>query len=145
MLEVGHYADLTDDEVLFLKRRFVLTPGTDGLPAPPPTKSFINLGSLFDVDIDSVTDGQSIVYDADTGTWVPGSGGGGGGGSFPITFVQNTPLEVWNVTHALPYKPSVMVLDNTDQEILVEIRFPDANTIQIGPLATPDTGKVVYR
>ena len=36
-----------------------------------------NLSQLKDVDIDTPTDGQTLVYDSVTGMWVNGSGGGG--------------------------------------------------------------------
>ena len=38
-----------------------------------------NLGDIGDVNVSGVTDGQSLVYNAGTATWVPGSGSGSGG------------------------------------------------------------------
>jgi Concanavalin A-like lectin/glucanases superfamily len=41
------------------------------------------LDALTDVDTTGVVDGNALVYDAGTSTWVPGAGGGGGGGAEP--------------------------------------------------------------
>src|SRR5690606_26068441 len=37
------------------------------------------LDDLSDVDTSGVQDGDALVYDGDTSSWVPGTGGGGGG------------------------------------------------------------------
>lgn len=39
-----------------------------------------SLGDLGDVDLTGLTDGDTLVWDAGTSTWIPGAGGGGGGG-----------------------------------------------------------------
>lgn len=48
---------------------FVASPSSLGLAA--------RLGQLADVDVAGVTDGQALLYEDSTDTWVPGSGGGG--------------------------------------------------------------------
>jgi hypothetical protein len=39
------------------------------------------LGSLTDVNLTGLVDGNALVYDAGASEWVPGAGGGGGGGA----------------------------------------------------------------
>lgn len=40
----------------------------------------IGIGGLNDVDLDDLEDGDALVWDEDTQSWIPGEGGGGGGG-----------------------------------------------------------------
>src|SRR5690606_12485592 len=42
----------------------------------------VALDALTDVDTSGVQDGDALVYDADTSTWIPGAGGGGGGNAY---------------------------------------------------------------
>lgn len=42
------------------------------------------LSGLTDVDISNPTDGQTLVYNAESGKWENGAGGGGGGGGGPL-------------------------------------------------------------
>lgn len=54
-----------------------------------PNLSYIDLNGLTDVDLTGLVDGNSLVYDAATSTWIPGEGGGGGS----ITVSSTAPLE----------------------------------------------------
>jgi len=47
-------------------------------PRAPSTPGSHVLNSHSDVNTVGVTDGQALVYDQGTGTWIPGDGGGGG-------------------------------------------------------------------
>lgn len=54
-----------------------------------PNLSYIDLDGLTDVDLTGLVDGNSLVYDAATSTWIPGEGGGGGS----ITVSSTAPSE----------------------------------------------------
>jgi hypothetical protein len=54
-----------------------------------PNLGFVNLDGLTDVDLTGLVDGNSIVYDEATETWIPGEGGGGGS----ITVSSTAPSE----------------------------------------------------
>ena len=54
-----------------------------------PNLSYIDLDGLTDVDLTGLVDGNSLVYDSATSTWIPGEGGGGGS----ITVSSTAPSE----------------------------------------------------
>jgi hypothetical protein len=54
-----------------------------------PNLGFVNLDGLTDVDLTGLADGNSIIYDEATETWIPGEGGGGGS----ITVSSTAPSE----------------------------------------------------
>lgn len=54
-----------------------------------PNLGFVNLDGLTDVDLTGLVDGNSLVYDEATETWIPGEGGGGGS----ITVSSTAPSE----------------------------------------------------
>jgi hypothetical protein len=56
-----------------------------------------SLGSLNDVDLDPPpSDGDALVYDSATDTWIPGAGGGGGGGD--TVTIQASAADVLSVS-----------------------------------------------
>ncbi len=56
----------------------------DGTPA------IGDLDDLGDVNTSGVADGDTLVWDAGTSTWVPGAGGGGGGAASPTVLFDDT-------------------------------------------------------
>lgn len=56
-------------------------PGPQGDKGDPGSTT---LDGLTDVDVSGATDGQVLTYDADTSTWVPGTGGGGGSDTYTV-------------------------------------------------------------
>lgn len=51
---------------------------------------FKRLAELLDVDTSGVADGDALVYDDATGTWIPGAGGGGGGAPTDADYLVGT-------------------------------------------------------
>lgn len=49
------------------------------------------------------------------------------------TFIHNQTVAstLWTINHGLNRWPSVMVVDSTKREVIVGVRYIDANTIQI--------------
>lgn len=48
------------------------------------------LSGLTDVDINNPTDGQTLVYNAESGKWENGAGGGGAGNVIPVITLNRT-------------------------------------------------------
>lgn len=59
------------------------------------------LDDLTDVDTTGVADGDVLVYDADTSTWVPGEGGGGSANASYSEKVGDTSETTFNIEHSL--------------------------------------------
>lgn len=55
-------------------------------------------------------------------------GGGGGGGGASFVFTQSAPAATWVIDHHLGLIPDVLVLDNTGQQMIAELRFPSNQT-----------------
>lgn len=53
-----------------------------------------SIGALADVNLDQLNDGDVLIYNSQTQSWIPGeqSGGGGGGSGASITVSDNAPL-----------------------------------------------------
>lgn len=67
-------------------------PGPKGEKGDKGDPGSTTLDGLTDVDASSATDGQVLTYDADTETWVPGTGGGGGDTyTVKVNFGDTTP------------------------------------------------------
>lgn len=61
-----------------------------------------------------------------------GSGGGtGGGGSQTFEFSQSNAASVWTVNHGLFAYPTVLVIDDSGQELLAELHYPNDQTVVI--------------
>lgn len=100
------------------------------------------LNDLTDVDTTGVADGDALVYDADTSTWVPGTGGGGGGSysatigdgsntSFQIQHdlgTQDLVVQLWDLTGAVPVEATA----DADS-----IEATDADTVTVTFAAPP--------
>ena len=52
--------------------------GMGGVSVPPPAPGSIDLDDLGDVDTSGVADGDTLVYDAGTSTWLVGAPASGG-------------------------------------------------------------------
>lgn len=57
--------------------------------------------------------------------------GGGGSAASRYEHTQAVPAATWTINHGLGLIPSVTVVGTDDQEVKVEIHFPDANTVVI--------------
>lgn len=55
-------------------------------------------------------------------------GGGGGGGGASYVHEQTTPAATWVIDHHLSLIPDVLILDNTGQQMIAELRFPSNQT-----------------
>ena len=85
------------------------------------------LGDLLDVNVGSIADGQTIIYDAASGTYIPGSGGGGTTIGSAVT--GGTPNEILFVDAS----------GNLAQS--ADLTFDDAtNTLTTGKLVAGGTG-----
>ena len=86
----------------------------------------LKLGDLADVDTTGVTDGQVIIYDAATQTWIPGDRGGSPGG--PFNSIQFNDNGTFNGNAGLLY-------DGTNITLLGQINagtFTDGTTVITG-------------
>lgn len=64
-----------------------------------------------------------------------------GGGTYMHT--QTTPAAVWTAAHNLGRYPSVSIVDHLGNLMLADVRFVDADTVQIAH-AAPTIGKVYF-
>lgn len=53
------------------------------------------------------------------------------GGAVAHTYVQPSPQNVWTITHPLDFHPAVSVVDSAGTTVEGDIRYLDAQTIQI--------------
>lgn len=58
-------------------------------------------------------------------------GPAGPAGGEAIVFVQNTPLQVWTITHNLSRFPSITVVNSALDEVEGDVTYLDSNSIQV--------------
>lgn len=55
------------------------------------------------------------------------TGAGGSTGGLRYTHTQTVPSSSWTVAHGLGTKPGVLVIENSGQELLAEVHYPNDN------------------
>lgn len=70
----------------------------------------------------------------------PGSGGVADGPDKNYTHNQLVASATWNIVHNLNKKPSIVLVNNTDDMIYGEVRFIDNNNITV-TFSSPESGK----
>ena len=95
--------------------------------------SFVNLvEDLEDVDVSSVSDGDTLIYNAQNQTWEAGSAGGGGGGSLVVTLTPGTGVTVNFAT--MTQSQSVILSSN---KTYAEIKAVDDVIFKVVDTSTP--------
>jgi hypothetical protein len=56
------------------------------------------------------------------------AGGGGGGAGASFTYHQTVAAATWVIDHHLGFIPNVLILDNSGQQLIAEIRHPSDQT-----------------
>jgi hypothetical protein len=87
----------------------------------------VSLSDLFDVNIDEVVDGQALVYDSASNSWIPGEGGGGA--SFTISPTPPESPGVGDVWYSSLDGNSYIFYEDEDSSQWVEMSNP-----AIGPV-----------
>lgn len=96
----------------------------------------------FQVNILIVERFRSIIEMEVSGNASNGAGGGGsGGGDLHLTFIQSMASATWTINHSLGKNPSVVVVDDSDVEIIGDIEYVTSNQIVIR-FSEAITGKV---
>jgi hypothetical protein len=90
----------------------------------------INSGESINVSVSQPTLQNTIVIPRPT-TSVSVNGVTGGGGDAHYAHTQSTPEAVWEVTHNLGKKPSVIVVDSADTVVMGEIEYINLNSVRL--------------
>lgn len=82
-----------------------------------------------------------VTPDTTSGTYTPGNNqhitaiwsatSGGGGGAVSYTHVQSIPAAVWSITHPLPFRPNVSLVDTADDVIEGDVSYDSASLITV--------------
>lgn len=90
----------------------------------------INSGEQINVSVQQPTLQNTIVIPRPT-TSLSIKGVTGGGGDAHYTHVQGVAEAIWEVTHNLNKRPSVTVVDSTDNIVFGEVEYLTMNTIRL--------------
>jgi len=90
----------------------------------------INSGDSINVSVGQPTLQNTVVIPRPT-TSVSVKGVTGGGGDAHYSHTQSTPESVWEVTHNLGKKPSVIVVDSADTVVMGGIEYVTLNTVRL--------------
>jgi hypothetical protein len=90
----------------------------------------INSGEQINVSVQQPTVQTTIVVPRPT-TSLSIKGVTGGGGDAHFVYEQNMPSATWEVTHNLGKKPSVVVVDTTENTVVGDIQYTSLNTLTI--------------
>jgi hypothetical protein len=90
----------------------------------------INSGESINVSVGQPTLQNTVVIPKPT-TSVSVKGVTGGGGDAHYAHTQSTPEAVWEVTHNLGKKPSVIVVDSADTVVMGEIEYINLNSVRL--------------
>ena len=90
----------------------------------------INSGESINVSVGQPTLQNTVVIPRPT-TSVSVKGVTGGGGDAHYAHTQSTPEAVWEVTHNLGKKPSVIVVDSADTVVMGEIEYINLNSVRL--------------
>jgi hypothetical protein len=90
----------------------------------------INSGEQINVSVQQPTLQNTIVIPRPT-TSLSIKGVTGGGGDAHYTHVQGVAEAIWEVTHNLNKRPSVTVVDYTDNIVFGEVEYLTMNTIRL--------------
>lgn len=154
ILNLGEWAALSDFEYKSLVPRYKLTPGRSTIEGGQ-TKAIFKLSDLADVAISGIDDGLTIIWDEDTGVFIPGTslvgpkgdkgdkgdegetgqtgstGPQGPSGGVPYHYVQADPANDVTIMHNLGAIPNVIVIDSAGTEVEGEIQYIDLNTVRL--------------
>jgi len=90
----------------------------------------VTLGSLEDVDTSGAVDGQTLVYDANSDSWIPGEGGS----SFAISETAPTPAEAGDVWYNSSTGKTYIYYTDVDGSQWVEIASTTVGFLDIDQL-----------
>jgi hypothetical protein len=90
----------------------------------------INSGESINVSVSQSTLQNTVVIPRPT-TSLSIKGVTGGGGDAHYAHTQSTPEAVWEVTHNLGKKPSVIVVDSADTVVMGEIEYINLNSVRL--------------
>lgn len=90
----------------------------------------INSGDQINVSVQQPTLQNTIVIPRPT-TSVSIKGVTGGGGDAHYTHVQGVAEATWEVTHDLNKRPSVTVVDSTDNIVFGEVEYLTMNSVRL--------------
>lgn len=110
----------------------------------------LTLGSLADVDTRGAQDGQALVYDYSSGTWIPGVVAGGGvqsdwnqTDSSKLDFIKNKPtLSISDATITIGNSSVTVVKTTGSQNVSGEKRFLD--NVYIGSNTTSNFKRIYF-
>ncbi len=107
--------------------------------APEPVLRGDVMPSPVPYDYDELASGRSFMYEWEH--WVDkiqhqvdsliANGGSGGGGGASYVHTQSTATSQWTINHYLNTKPGVTVVDNSGQELLAELHYPNNSTVLV--------------
>jgi hypothetical protein len=90
----------------------------------------INSGESINVSVSQPTLQNTVVIPRPT-TSLSIKGVTGGGGDAHYAHTQSIPEAVWEVTHNLGKKPSVVVVDSADTVVMGEIEYINLNSVRL--------------
>jgi len=90
----------------------------------------INSGESINVSVGQPTLQNTVVIPRPT-TSVSVKGVTGGGADAHYSHTQSTPESVWEVTHNLGKKPSVIVVDSADTVVMGGIEYINLNSVRL--------------
>jgi hypothetical protein len=92
-----------------------------------------NPNQVVEVSGPTVTELVAVVQDSVTLLTVAeqGPAGVGGGSDAAYTHNQSVASALWTAAHNLGKFPSVMVVDNLKAELMADVTYVDANTVQV--------------
>ena len=116
----------------------------------------ITLTGLDDVAVDSVNDGEVLMYSAGSGLWVPGVGGGGGGGGLwtagtgddiyynsgtaQVGIGNNSPVEALDVTGTVRISEGIQLLAVAGAATPTQLSLDDLQGVNV---TSPTAGHVL--
>lgn len=136
VMNLGEYADLTDEEYLDLSPRYNLSPGQgSGVPAStsgrPGLRDLLSAEAIQELKAElaeGLQPGQVIGVDADGNVTGITIGTPGSGGDLHYLHRQDVSSDVWTIHHNMGKNPSILVLDSAGTRIIGAEEYPDLST-----------------
>lgn len=89
----------------------------------------INSGDSINVVVEQAASNTILIPKPTTSVSIRGVIGGSGDAHY--THTQSSPEAVWEVTHNLGKKPSVIVVDSADTVVMGEIEYINLNSVRL--------------